>query len=78
MYSYCNLIGAASSLAILISEDLSVDDISVLGCFFTTLGDNLALIASTKEVDNDKQKQKQDPEPESPFCDYDFNFDNLQ
>ena len=38
-----NLIGLASSLSILISQDLTTDEIGLLAAFFTALGDNLAL-----------------------------------
>ena len=38
-----NLIALASSLAILISQDLTTDEIGLLAAFFTALGDNLAL-----------------------------------
>ena len=38
-----NLIGLASSMAILISQDLTTDEIGLLSAFFTALGDNLAL-----------------------------------
>ena len=41
-----NLIGLSSSVAILISENLSTEDIALLGAFFTTVGDNLSLIAA--------------------------------
>lgn len=47
-----NLIGLSSSLAILLSEELSTDEISLLGAFFTTLGDNLSLIAARQSIDN--------------------------
>lgn len=40
-----NLIALASSLAILISQNLSADEIGVLAAFFTALGDNLAILA---------------------------------
>ena len=40
-----NLIGLASSLAILISQNLTTDEIGLLAAFFTALGDNLALLA---------------------------------
>ena len=43
-----NLIAIASSLAILISQDLSADKIGVLAAFFTALGDNLAILAIIK------------------------------
>ena len=43
-----NLSGLASSLSILISQDLTTDEIGLLAAFFTALGDNLALsIASS-------------------------------
>lgn len=45
--SGCNLVGLASSLAILISQDLSSEDIGVLAAFFSALGDNLAILSST-------------------------------
>mgnify|MGYP004663975017 FL=1 len=38
-----NLIALASSLAILISQDLTSDEIGLVAAFFTALGDNLAL-----------------------------------
>ena len=38
-----NLIGLASSLSILISQDLTTDEIGLLAAFFSALGDNLAL-----------------------------------
>ena len=38
-----NLIALASSLAVLISQDLTTDEIGLLAAFFTALGDNLAL-----------------------------------
>ena len=43
-----NLIAIASSLAILISQDLSADEIGVLAAFFTALADNLAILAINK------------------------------
>ena len=43
-----NLIALASSLAILIANDLYTDDLSILAAFFTALGDSLALIATTR------------------------------
>lgn len=50
--SYQNLIGLSSSLSLLISENLSSEEISVLGAFFTTLGDNLSLISTQKALLN--------------------------
>lgn len=48
--SGCNLIGLSSSLAIAISENLSIDEISSLAAFTTALGDNLAIIATQKSI----------------------------
>ena len=45
-----DLIGLSSSLAIFISKNANVDDISLLGAFFSTLGDNLSLIAAYKSA----------------------------
>ena len=42
-----NLIALASSLAVLISQDLTSDEIGSLAAFFSALGDNLALILAS-------------------------------
>ena len=47
-----NLIALASSIAILISEDLNSDEIGILAAFFTALGDNLALILASPDKNN--------------------------
>lgn len=44
-FSNCELVTLASSLAIAMSNQLSNEDIAVLGAFFTALGDNLALLS---------------------------------
>lgn len=46
--SGCNLIGLASSLAIIVSQDLNAEELGVLSAFFTSFADNLALLATTK------------------------------
>ena len=51
--SSCELIGLASSLAIAIGENLSVDDVASLAAFTTALGDNLAIIATQKSQNLD-------------------------
>ena len=51
--SSCELIGLASSLAIAIGKNLSADDVSSLAAFTTTLGDNLAIIATQKSQNSD-------------------------
>ena len=52
--SSCDLIGLSSSLAILLGENLSADDASILATFITTLGDNLAIIATKKSIKENK------------------------
>ena len=49
--SSCNLIGLSSSLAISIGENLSANEVSALSAFVTALGDNLAIIATTKAIE---------------------------
>ncbi|MBQ2938715.1 MAG: hypothetical protein IJE05_07660 [Clostridia bacterium] len=48
--SSCDLIGLSSSLAIAIGENLTADEASILSAFFTALGDNLAIIATKKSI----------------------------
>ena len=45
-----SLVGLASSLAILISENLSTEEIGTLSVFFSALGDNLAIIANQQSL----------------------------
>ena len=45
----CNLIALASSLSVLIAQDLNSNEIGLLAAFFTALGDNLALLAVAKD-----------------------------
>lgn len=54
-FSSKNLIGVSSSLAILIGDTLSAEEISILSAFFNTLGDNLSLIASKKAIEENSQ-----------------------
>jgi hypothetical protein len=46
--SSCDLIGLSSSLAILIGENLTANELSILSAFFTAFADNLAIIAAKK------------------------------
>ena len=48
--SSSNIIGLSSSLAILVRENLSADEISLLAVFFTSFADNLAIIATKKAI----------------------------
>ena len=43
-----HLVGLSASLAILISEQFETEDLVILAAFVTSLGDNLALLASTR------------------------------
>lgn len=43
-FTPCELITLSSSLAIAIGKQLSIEDTAILAAFFTTLGDNLALL----------------------------------
>lgn len=47
--SGCELVGVASVLAIFMSQNLTVDEMSTLGNFFQALGTNLDTIAASKE-----------------------------
>ena len=58
--SSSNLIGLSSSLAILIGEELSVDELSILATFFTSFADNLAIIAAKKSIEETNGNYKQD------------------
>lgn len=58
-FSYCNLIGLASSLAILIAEDLNTEEIGILSAFFSALGDNLAIITATPLNSSQSQNNTQ-------------------
>ena len=44
--SSCELVYLASSLAIALSKGLNCDEINILAAFLTTVGDNLAIIAT--------------------------------
>lgn len=54
--SSCNIIGLSSSLAILVGEDLSSNELSLLSAFFTSFADNLAIIAAKKAI-SDSENQ---------------------
>jgi len=46
--SGCELVSLANSIALLVSKNLSEEDLSVLSAFFTSFADNLALLALKK------------------------------
>lgn len=45
--SGCELVALASLFSIYISQGLSTDELATLASFFSALGDNLAILAST-------------------------------
>ena len=55
--SGCNIVGLASSFAILLGENLSAEDTALLAAFTVTLGDNLALLATTKAIEEEQNKK---------------------
>lgn len=52
-----NLIGLSSSLAILVGENLSSDEASILSAFFNAFADNLAIIAAKKSIEESSQNK---------------------
>lgn len=58
--SGCNLIGLASSVAIAIGENLSADEVATLSAFITAVGDNLAIIATQKALEQSKKDNSTD------------------
>ena len=58
--SGCDLIALSGSIAISISQNLTANEISTLAAFFTTFGDNLALIAVQKSLEDSKKDTSTD------------------
>lgn len=54
--SSCNLVGLSSSLAIILGENLSLDDLGLLATFLVSLSDNLALILAKKALEEAQEK----------------------
>ena len=50
--SGCELISLASIFSITIAKNLSNEEISILGDFFSAVGDNLSLISSNSSGNN--------------------------
>ena len=44
-FSNCELVALASSLAIAMSKQFSIEELIILSTFFTALGDNLAILS---------------------------------
>lgn len=52
-YNSCgDLVLLASTIALIISENCSIESLNVLSCLFNAIGDNLAIIASCGELQN--------------------------
>ena len=51
--SGCELVSLASIVSIILSEPLNTDELTVLAIFITTIGDNLALIASSRGINEE-------------------------
>ena len=49
-----NIIGLASSISILLGENLTAEELAILAAFVVTLGDNLAILATTKAIEEQK------------------------
>lgn len=47
-----DLVLLASMIAILISENVSTEDLAILASLFTSIGDNIALISAKRDLDN--------------------------
>lgn len=47
----CEFVTLISSLACAIAQDKSAEELTLLGAFFTQLGDTLATIAATKSCE---------------------------
>lgn len=58
--SGCNIIGLASSISILLGENLNAEELTLLAAFVVTLGDNLAILATTKAIEEEKEKASRD------------------
>ena len=43
-----DLVGISSSLSIFISKNVELENLGILAALFTTIGDNLALIATSR------------------------------
>ena len=54
--SSCNLVGLSNSLAIILGENLSLDDLGLLAAFLVSLSDNLALILAKKALEETQEK----------------------
>ena len=54
--SGCNLIGLSNSLSIILGENLSIDELTILAAFLVSLGDSLALLAAKKAIEEASNK----------------------
>jgi hypothetical protein len=51
--SGCELVGLASSLALIICENITEDEANLLSLFFSSLGDNIGMIGASKSNQED-------------------------
>ena len=58
--SSANLIGLSSSLAIMLGENLSSEELAVLSSFFSAFSDNLAIISAKKALEDSDNNNNND------------------
>lgn len=56
-----DLVGVSSSLAVFISKNVELEDLGILAALFTTIGDNLALIATSRAACESKTQNLETP-----------------
>jgi hypothetical protein len=53
-----SIAATVTAMAALIAKDKSADELNVIGCIFTQLGDTLATISAIREVEESQQESK--------------------
>lgn len=69
-----DLVGLSSSLAIFISQNFDSDDLGILGAFFTTLGDNLSLIYTSRSMCESKNSDNNSLASSKLYSDFHSSF----
>ena len=70
-----DLVGLSSSLAIFISKNVDSDDLGLLGALFTTLGDNISLIAASRTDCESSNECNESPKSSDEFsCTFNKQF----
>ena len=67
-----DLIGLSSSLAILISQSVQLEDLDILAAFLTSLADNITLIATSRATCESEQTSNEPKKSANEFIN-DFN-----